>query len=1503
MKAPQYLSRGIDYLGDLGAKLRDLQGFKTLANELVQNADDVKTGVTFITFNVCDDALVVDNDGIFSDCEYIERDECPWKEDPSKGHRCDFHRFRYVASGDKRAEEGTTGAFGIGFIAVYQITDQPELISAGRHWILHEDRSENERIEVCPGCAKCTDDRLPGTRFIFPWAMDPQTTLREKLNAQAITAQDIDALFDELDRSLLPSMLFLTRLDRIELHRNGKAHRVFQCLKEGSSRILTDGQPTRDRVWHILQGEFSEEAESLRARHPGRIEAKRSSRVTIAILQENGCSGLFCATLPTEQGTEFPFHINADFFPSNDRKRLNLSSGYEAEWNRVAIRAAAKTLANHLERLPSLLGHRSFWSLLNSVKKASDEAEQSGKEPALAAFWEDLSRSLKNKPVIFTTLGEWAMPSDCCLLLQREEAAIIPLLEKLGLKVTSEELRPYQVLLRSESIGVPLLGIPVLCRVLMEMGFDAPLEPMDWRSHFSDQNDIKILWAEIALLRNRGKRRPHVRAEHDESLKRLSIAPVRGNKLYPCQSAYRAATSTVALFSAIASEIPFLSEFPDFESLSDLCKTFDAAAAICALDSIEPEEIDLAWHEGRLCLEKLFKWFENHRQEILERSQVKQILIDLAIFPSSGRLQTMAALVLPGDFNDPLGLAEIIDLQALGGRREFLIDLGMLVFDFKTYAGRLPSALENNSIPADKRRKAFFLLAERIGEIKDHHSMRDALAGASLVECTDGTFQKASACYFPNESINGCLGESVLSAVIPSSHSVACQGLYEWLGVASRPRISDLLKRIKGIAGNPYDKVHLQVISNIISHLAQRFRDADPPSELEVLQNLPWLPAKGKAARWYEPSELFAVFQDYLFQTQALFLDIPRSIQNTASAILQFFGVRTAPEPALVVRHLLHSGQNNLPVHQEVYRFLNDNAESPAVLQLHGEKSLYLKEHECYLPPDKVFWGEHPFGRYRHRLDENLRIYGNLFKKLGVRDGPDHTDAVAVLKEIAATFEANKQPTNEQDHAVVLACWRLLESAIEAGRFTEKEVRPLEKIKCVPNANRMLNPPEWTFFENRAGLAEKFGAFLSANVIPKPVGAGRAMALAGVRSLGSAVKVQLLECDDPVQDDELANLIYGRPNAFARSLDSQMPSDTISSALDRLSHIRFESARSLMIRYQLHIFNRVRVSIPESTPALFLADGNRLIFINPNGQNPWPAIARELALAMLPEHDPGKIAAGVKEVLSAESAVRADQTLDELGYPRLDASPQTPPPETFTITGLGTDEPTEMIPPSLAETGNEDPVGDPPMSPGQAVETILGPGAPQPGLLPCETTAEAIPRAVSGRGQKQKGETKKNKRPVLRSYIPSPDAEPETTGQTGDAEGRSPVDVAGVGRVLDYEKICGRIPKEMPHKNPGYDIQSRNAEGRISRYIEVKSLSGPWNSTYAVLSKPQFDAAKRLGDAFWLYVVDRAQTDSFTIHRIQNPAQRANHFMFDDGWRVTAEADELLKESTEEESR
>lgn len=120
------LSYSAPLISNIRQILTGLQGFDSMAREIIQNADDA--GAKNIRFDITDDALVVWNDEGFLSCG-LNSDECPWSREgsPHLGKRksCDFHAISKVGSGNKYNQPGLIGRFGIGFVSVYQLTDQP----------------------------------------------------------------------------------------------------------------------------------------------------------------------------------------------------------------------------------------------------------------------------------------------------------------------------------------------------------------------------------------------------------------------------------------------------------------------------------------------------------------------------------------------------------------------------------------------------------------------------------------------------------------------------------------------------------------------------------------------------------------------------------------------------------------------------------------------------------------------------------------------------------------------------------------------------------------------------------------------------------------------------------------------------------------------------------------------------------------------------------------------------------------------------------------------------------------------------------------------------------------------------------------------------------------------------------------------------------------------------------------------------------------------------------
>jgi len=129
------------------------------------------------------------------------------------------------------------------------------------------------------------------------------------------------------------------------------------------------------------------------------------------------------------------------------------------------------------------------------------------------------------------------------------------------------------------------------------------------------------------------------------------------------------------------------------------------------------------------------------------------------------------------------------------------------------------------------------------------------------------------------------------------------------------------------------------------------------------------------------------------------------------------------------------------------------------------------------------------------------------------------------------------------------------------------------------------------------------------------------------------------------------------------------------------------------------------------------------------------------------------------------------------------------------------------------------------------------------------------------------------------------DEDPDPDGLTQQA--RLALEEKAIKFILQAEPQLQRTPA----LNPGYDLFEAPGDGEVTRWIEVKAMTGSLEDRPVGVSHTQFDCAREHREAYWLYVVEQAGDDKTArILRVQDPAGKARTFTFDRGWRAAAES-------------
>ncbi len=108
----------------------------------------------------------------------------------------------------------------------------------------------------------------------------------------------------------------------------------------------------------------------------------------------------------------------------------------------------------------------------------------------------------------------------------------------------------------------------------------------------------------------------------------------------------------------------------------------------------------------------------------------------------------------------------------------------------------------------------------------------------------------------------------------------------------------------------------------------------------------------------------------------------------------------------------------------------------------------------------------------------------------------------------------------------------MLETASTSETIGSDQLRDLAGLKVIPDARRVLTRPMLLYFEDRPGLAARFGELIRNSIIARYQNAWRAMEAAGVTPLSKAVRTDLVECSEAAPAEDLSALLRERKGAL-----------------------------------------------------------------------------------------------------------------------------------------------------------------------------------------------------------------------------------------------------------------------------------------------------------------------------------------------------------------------------------
>ena len=1503
----------VSLIGSLKSHLKGLLGFDTMIMELMQNADDAEAEE--MVFDIRDECLEVTNSAEFQYCGNL-KDKC------SIENKCDFHRIFEFASGLKEKNSENIGRFGIGFASVYQITDRPKVISRG---ISAEFHPETGHIDI---------EELPTNKTIFnlPWAKNPSSDVRFELGLGNIDNQTIDQIFLDSESVFNESLLFLRHLKKVELKRNGKSSLIVTLNRKKSfnnHELSISFEPPKKskEEWIVFEGKCTTESVNrLKNDFPLLARDDRKNDIQIAIKTDSIPikKGLIYAYLPTKQASLLPLHINADFYPEPNRKSINLSGGqHQQRWNELLINEASEIIASKLETMTKHIGHIEIYELLLASWKARQE------EDPFNLYWEWIRDTIKDGAKVFLSSQDRYEKSDnLCFdkLLTNRTKIELSTFYNAGGKLLHQDFNNHKNVHQSiaflEAIGVFRLSVEEFRNIINRSEL-----LKQFKNEISNPTDIEIdeifapLWSYADALIERENADVSIVGPIEfaltsdgsmASIDSLRAAPtdnknselaiiLKFEKFSIDSWANKLAHDRIVQYKSLYKNIQLFS----LRSLVSYLKVIAQTEKSFAQTLITSNEEAKRFYELIVNLDSLYVNENNDDADLLND------LKNLPIWKTSKGFDTLQQLLLPGNFDDPIGHSQMLDSSYLSSKVEKFIEKKLEIKrqTIEAYIETMLPTLFANGVWA-KDNKTFSALmltfANHETLLQDENTL-NLLRQTPLIPNKDGAWETPSEhIYFYNKKLAELIGDKkcnwIDEEIFQKDKSI--KKFFQNLGISSKASIYILLDRMIDLAkeNSPQTEI-VQKSANVFYALCKFYINSSDKEEfiglvkdelhgLELDENSTCFPILNNNEEWYSSADyIYEPYEYKSFKTSNVsilaFTDLEK-IKNCENLLQLFNFQKVDIHP--VIEHLKNCIESKEPVDKQIYKILSD-LEANSNDMPSNDNWIYHLDEKKYIRPNQTFLKFAPIKKYTYMLPS---VYSNmdisLFEDIGVKDEPEIGDYINIILKDLLNYSSSQE--NLFDHAklskddfdVYISCINYISENLNEIDLEGELIQKLFDSSSVLNQHGyfkqcndiLIDDSKWyrNFFESENNQIDWLTDLPNINWL--------IFERIGLKKISQCVELELTQTNrNKKNETDLVNKIQDRESLFLRAIPEQ--SYAIKKQLVRIiKKLKISSFDELIVK--AHVNNNANVqhsSDSKSEIAFFIEKDNKLLISRKFKENNYVAYFKPILNVVL-QNINIKPTLAVFDAICSKNLDDASAYLDALDYKDNEKL----------IIDVIINQDTATLEAEIESNDNDiatewsDEESN--LDKGNLKIKIDDFDNETNGSSITPIPASSMPIKKGGNLEKSSNSKHAPPRDRLVSY-----AEPKSTNPDLEKNNKHNLEIEIKSRaiVCKHERKNGRTPKEMPQDHPGYDIESIDNKTKEVRYIEIKGKKGELDKLGVSVSTNQFIFSYQKQKESWLYIVERVYQDNPKIYLIPNFARRVSSIMFDVGWANITEND------------